>query len=212
LAVWHAFVVVPMSAPSRQDEGMTGRVELAAGRMLLALPSLLDPNFARSVVYLLEHDPEGGSTGVVVNRPTRTPVGQVLPAWEDTMAEPDVVFRGGPVQQNGALCLAKMPAPDDQRPTSGIRVSRHGVGLVDLDWDADEVRSAVRQLRVFAGYAGWSAGQLKSEIDRADWYVVRGDSAEIFSADPETLWQRLWRREPYPASLLSSYPENPTFN
>jgi putative transcriptional regulator len=191
---------------------MPPQQELAAGKMLLALPSLTDPNFARSVVYLLEHDPDGGTTGVVVNRPTHTPVGQVLPAWHGTMTDPDVVFRGGPVQQNGALCLARLPAPDDQRPTDGIRVSRHGVGLVDLDWDAGDVRAAVRQLRVFAGYAGWSAGQLELEIARDDWYVVRGDASEIFTERPQTLWHRLWAREPYPASLLASYPEDPGLN
>ena len=187
-------------------------VELGAGRMLLALPSLSDPNFARSVVYLLEHDPLAGCTGVVVNRPTHTPVGQVLPAWQGTMSEPDVVFRGGPVQQNGALCLARVPAPDDLRPTSGIRVARNGVGLVDLDWDSADVQASASKLRVFAGYAGWSAGQLESEIERQDWYVVRGDAAEVFSAEPRALWHRLWRRQPFPASLLSSYPEDPTLN
>lgn len=192
-------------------EAMSG-VQLAAGRMLLALPSLTDPNFARCVVYLLEHDPVAGSTGVVVNRPTHTPVGQVLPAWQGAMSEPDVVFRGGPVQQNGALCLARVPAPDDLRPTSGIRISRNGVGLVDLDWDAADVQATASKLRVFAGYSGWSANQLESEIARDDWYVVRGDAAEVFSAEPRSLWGRLWRRQQFPASLLASYPEDPTLN
>lgn len=193
-------------------EHMGPRAELAAGRMLLALPSLSDPNFARAVVYLLEHDPDGGSTGVVVNRPTHTPVGQVLPAWQGTMSDPDVVFRGGPVQQNGALCLARLPAPDDRRDTEGIRISRNGVGLVDLDWDAEDVRSAVRKLRVFAGYSGWSPGQLAGEIAREDWFVVPGDVAEIFTEDPATLWSRLWTREPFPVSLMAGYPEDPTLN
>ncbi len=180
--------------------------------MLLALPSLTDPNFSRAVVYLLEHDPDAGSTGVVVNRPTHTPVGQVLPAWQGTMTDPDVVFRGGPVQQNGALCLARVPALDDLIPTGGIRASRHGVGLVDLDWDTADVVASAQQLRVFAGYAGWSAGQLEAEIGRKDWYVVPGDAAEVFSAQPENLWNRLWKRQPFPASLLSSYPADPTQN
>lgn len=180
--------------------------------MLLALPSLTDANFARGVVYLLEHDPDGGSTGVVVNRPTHTPVGQVLPAWQGAMTDPDVVFRGGPVQQNGALCLARVPAPDDLVPTGGIRASRHGVGLVDLDWDTADVVAAAQQLRVFAGYAGWSPGQLESEVARNDWYVVNGDSAEVFSAEPDDLWNRLWKRQPFPASLLATYPIDPGLN
>ena len=73
----------------------------------MATPLLGDPHFRRSVVYLLEHD-DGGSVGVIVNRPSRTPVGQVLPDWHDVVCGPSVVFGGGPVQPDGALCLGRV--------------------------------------------------------------------------------------------------------
>jgi putative transcriptional regulator len=191
---------------------MTGRVELTAGRMLLALPSLLDPNFARSVVYLLEHDPEAGSTGVVVNRPTRTPVGQVLPAWEDTMAEPGrgLSRRPGTAERcvvPGQDAGAGRPAPHQRHPGQPAR-RRAGRSRLGRRRGTQRRPSAARLRRV-RGMVGRAVGvrDCPRRLVCRSWR-----RAEIFSADPETLWQRLWRREPYPASLLASYPENPTLN
>ena len=95
--------------------------------VLIALPMLTEPQFARSVVYLLEADPGAGSVGVVINVPTRTPVAHVLPEWADAMTEPSVIFRGGPVQADGALCLAQVPSAASAMPTPGIRTVRRGV-------------------------------------------------------------------------------------
>ena len=87
----------------------------ASGRLLVAAPLLTEETFSRTVVYLLEHD-GGGSVGVVVNRPSHTPVGHVLPDWQDAVAEPGVVFSGGPVQQDGALCLGLASEVPAERP------------------------------------------------------------------------------------------------
>lgn len=185
--------------------------------VLLALPMLTDPNFARSVIYLLEADPEAGSAGVVVNSPTRTPVGQVLPAWHDAVSAPGVVFRGGPVQPDGALCLATVTAPAAEAPAGSIRLVRQRtaaarIGLVDLDADVDDIRAAVGDLRVFAGHAGWSAGQLEAEIAEGAWWVVPGWIEDVFGADQTRLWSRVWQRQPFPLRLLASYPDDPTLN
>src|SRR3954452_7694325 len=91
------------------DWGAVEGLEAAAGRLLVATPLLGDPNFNRTVVYLLEHD-GGGTVGVILNRPSHTPVGQVLPSWEDAVSGPAVVFNGGPVQPDGALCLGQAAA------------------------------------------------------------------------------------------------------
>src|SRR5436190_23495305 len=78
-----------------------------AGRLLLATPLLRDPNFLRTTVFIAEHSPEG-AVGVVLNRPSDTDVGGVLPAWESAVTSPAVVFVGGPVAQEGALALARV--------------------------------------------------------------------------------------------------------
>ncbi|MEP6852352.1 MAG: YqgE/AlgH family protein [bacterium] len=191
--------------------------EPAPGMVLVALPMLTDPNFVRSLIYLLESDLEAGSAGVVINSPTRTPVGSVLPDWHDVMSRPGVVFRGGPVQPDGALCLATVTASPAEAPQGSIRLVRQRtaaarVGLVDLDADVEEIRAAVSDLRVFAGHAGWAAGQLEAEIAQGAWWVVPSRIDDVFAADPARLWSRVLRRQPFPVNLLASYPEDPTLN
>ena len=96
-------------------------LEPAAGRLLVATPVLGDPHFARTVVYLLEHD-GGGTVGVILNRPSRTPVGQVLPDWHEAVTGPAGRLRRRPVQPDGALCLAQL---DGGRPRRAPRRRRH---------------------------------------------------------------------------------------
>ena len=178
----------------------------SAGRLLVATPLLTDPNFQRSVVYLLEHD-EGGSVGVIVNRPSRTPVGQVLPVWHEAMCGPPVVFGGGPVQPDGALCLGRAAAE-----VAGTRRVVDGVCTVDLDGDVHAVVAGTTGLRVFAGHAGWSPDQLAGEIAEGAWWVLPGTAEDVFSADPRPLWARVLRRQPPPLSLLSTFPPDPQLN
>jgi putative transcriptional regulator len=178
----------------------------AGGRLLVATPLLGDPNFVRSVIYLLEHD-EGGTVGVIVNRPSRTPVAQVLPDWHDAVSGPSVIFGGGPVQPDGALCLGRI-----DRDLPGARRVVDGVGTVDLDGDVAGIVAGTSRLRVFAGHAGWSAGQLEDEIAEGAWWVVPGDSEDLFSPDPRPLWPRVLRRQPAPLSLVSTYPADPVMN
>jgi putative transcriptional regulator len=189
----------------------------AAGMLLVALPALTDPNFAGSVIFLLESDPEGGSAGLIINSPTRTPVGSVLPDWHDMMSEPMVVFRGGPVQTDGALCLGRLDRNDPVLPPPGIRVIRHPAGaervaLIDLDREPEEIAPAVTGLRVFAGHAGWSPGQLEDEIEQEAWLVVPGWAGAAFHTDAGGLWRRVLRHQPAPLSFLSTISSDPTLN
>jgi len=186
--------------------GALAGLEPAAGRLLVATPLLGDPHFFRTVVYLLEHD-GGGTVGVVLNRPSHTPVGQVLPDWHDAVSGPAVVFGGGPVQPDGALCLGQL-----QPGSEGIREVVDGVSTVDLDGDVAVIAPNARRLRVFAGHAGWSPGQLDGEIGEGAWWVVPGAAEDLFSADPRRLWSGVLRRQPAPLNLLSTYPQDPAMN
>jgi putative transcriptional regulator len=175
----------------------------AAHRLLVAAPSLADPEFFRTVVFLIEHD-ETGTVGVIVNRPSHTPVGQILPDWQDVMSEPSVVFNGGPVQRDGALGLGRLASATDAG--NGLRAVSGGLALVDLDADPAEVVVGAASLRVFAGHAAWSVGQLEDEIAERSWFVVAGGLDDVFSASPGTLWRSVLRRQAAPLSLLSTYP------
>jgi putative transcriptional regulator len=183
-----------------------GRVPPAGGQLLVATPLLGDPHFARTVIYLLEHD-GGGTVGVILNRPSHTPVGQVLPEWHEAVSGPAVVFGGGPVQPDGALCLGQL---DGDGP--GVRRVVDGVGTVDLDGDLTVIVGLTRRLRVFAGHAGWSPGQLDDEMAEGAWWSVPGSADDLFSTEPRTLWARVLRRQPPPLNLVSTYPPDPLLN
>ena len=134
--------------------------EAQAGRLLVATPVLGDPNFRRTVVLLVEHEEEQGTLGVVLNRPTKVPVGQVLEPWTELATDPSVVFTGGPVSPNSALALAHVPGTDEPvgwHPLDGSPAMAR-LGLVDLDAPPGLLAAAIVSLRVYAGYAGWSAG------------------------------------------------------
>jgi putative transcriptional regulator len=165
-----------------------------------------DPHFSRTVVYLLEHD-GGGTVGVIANRPSHTPVGQVLPDWQDVVSGPSVVFEGGPVQPDGALCLGRL---DSDGPWCKQVVD--GVGTVDLDGEVLAIAGAASGLRVFAGHAGWSPGQLDDELAEGAWWVLPGVPADLFSEDPRSMWARVLRRQPPPLNLVSTYPPDPLLN
>lgn len=187
-----------------------GGLEPAGGRLLVATPLLGDPNFSRAVVYLLEYDDGGGTVGVVLNRPSHTPVGQVLPGWHDAVSGPAVVFGGGPVQPDGALCLGELDAAGEQE--AGVRPVVDGVGTVDLDGDVALITASTSRLRVFAGHAGWSAGQLEGELAEGAWWVVPGGPADLFTDEPRSMWRQVLRRQPPPLSLVSTYPPDPLAN
>jgi putative transcriptional regulator len=183
-----------------------GGLTPAGGRLLVATPLLGDPHFSRTVIYLLEHD-GGGTVGVILNRPSHTPVGQVLPEWHDAVSGPAVVFGGGPVQPDGALCLGQLEGDGP-----GVRPVVDGVGTVDLDGDLTVIAGLARRLRVFAGHAGWSPGQLDDEMAEGAWWAVSGSPDDLFSTDPRGMWARVLRRQPPPLNLLSTYPPDPLLN
>jgi putative transcriptional regulator len=187
---------------------------IRVGLLLVATPQLEDPNFRRSVVLLVEHDMDGGTLGVVLNRPTEVPVGRVLPPWEELVTGPAVVFQGGPVALENALALARLPGEDEplgwRALDGGTEVAR--VGLVDLEAPPGLLAAELLQLRVFAGYAGWSAGQLRTEIEDGSWYLVPAEAGDVFAGDPERLWQEVLRRQGGDLAFVATFPEDPTLN
>jgi putative transcriptional regulator len=186
------------------------------GRLLVATPLLTDPNFARSVVLVLDHD-EDGTLGVVVNRPTQVDVTAVLPPWSELTSTPQVVFQGGPVALDSALGLAAVNASDggaesdDEEPLGWRRVHER-IGLVDLDAPPEILAAELSAMRIFAGYAGWGPGQLEDEIAEGAWYVVEAEPADAFSASPDDLWQRVLRRQTGELAFVATFPDDPSMN
>lgn len=164
---------------------------LAQGSFLVATPGMLDPNFAESVVLLLEYS-DAGAMGLVVNRPTHATLARLLPdvAWLQGRSE--VVFLGGPVAPEQVIILVRSVTPptpaehviDDIYATGSEKVLR---GIVESE-DPGEM------FRVYAGYAGWAPGQLEGEVARGGWRLAPGDSATVFEVPSHDVWPALIQR------------------
>ena len=184
-------------------------MQLASGMLLVATPALQDPNFVDTVVLLLDVTEEG-ALGVVLNRPSQILVADVLEPWRDVVGEPEVLFRGGPVGTDGALAVARLRDPQDTpvgwRPVAGV------IGMVDLDTPTELVDGSLSAMRVFAGYAGWGAGQLDDEVERQDWYVVTSEADDPFRDDPGGLRRDVMRRQPGMLAWHVNRPVDPDLN
>jgi putative transcriptional regulator len=163
------------------------------GKLLVALPVLVDKNFDRTVVFMLEHS-DAGAVGVVINRPSPLSVGEPLPNWVAVAADPPVVFVGGPVSTSSAIGLV-------ERGTE--------IATVDLEQDPEDESLRVR---VFAGYAGWGSGQLEDEIGAGAWIVVDAEAGDVMSDEPEELWPDVLRRQGGHLAAVADFPEDPTLN
>lgn len=178
------------------------------GRLLVAEPTLADPNFHRTVVYLIEHN-DDGSLGVVLNRPSETPVHAVVPTWSPYVSDPKIVFTGGPVSPEAAICLARCDDGTDSPLWTALGA---GVGVLDLNGDPIDAPSGVTGLRIFAGYSGWSAGQLEVEMSMDGWFVLDAEADDIFAETADELWRRVLARQDGPLRRFAPFPEDPSVN
>ena len=179
------------------------------GRLLVATPVLTDSNFDRSVILLIAHE-EDGALGVVLNRSSDVPVWGVLPEWAALASEPQSVFTGGPVSPEAAICLARVRPgrePGGWSPIDGTRT-----GTVDLSGSPDLLGPHVERLRVFAGYAGWGAGQLEAEIEQGAWFVLEALPEDPFVERPDALWPMVLRRQGGMIAAVATFPPDPSLN
>lgn len=183
--------------------------DVRPGGLLVAMPSLADPAFAGTVVYVLDHS-DTGTLGVVLGRPSEVGIREVLPGWCDLAVDPGVFHVGGPCEPDTALCLATTTAGG---PVERLRPVADGVHLVDLDGDPDRLTGRVTGLRVFAGYAGWSPGQLAAEIAEGAWACVPGRPEDVLgpATGPE-LWRSVMGRQTGRLAVLSTAPADPSAN
>jgi putative transcriptional regulator len=181
--------------------------ETLRGRLLVATPPLVDPNFDRSVVLMLEHGDEG-ALGIILNRPTESMLATVLPDWEAHASAPGVIFSGGPVAPEAVIALARGGADSDEGWVSVL----DEVGSVDVGRDPDDLGFRIDALRVFVGYAGWGPGQLEGEIEENAWFVVPTQASDPFADRPEQLWRDVLRRQRGRVAMFAHFPPDPTSN
>jgi putative transcriptional regulator len=177
-------------------------------KLLVATPMLGDPNFDRTVVWLLEHGEEG-ALGVVLNRPSDLPVADPLPSWADHTEPLSVVFLGGPVSTNSVIGLARLSGDG---PDGAWEQVLGTVGVLDLTADPLLLAPALTGLRCFAGYAGWGPDQLETEIEEGAWFVLDADPADPFTDAPEALWRSVLARQRNELARVALVPDDPTMN
>jgi putative transcriptional regulator len=169
-----------------------------SGKLLIASPSMPD-YFHRTVILVVEHS-EDGAFGLVLNRPSETTVGEASPELAELIGEAHILHVGGPVQPNAVTAVGDHPDP-----TNATKLIVSTVGMVDLD-DPPELS----RVRVFAGYAGWAAGQLDAEMEQEAWITEDAHPDDLFAAGD--LWAEVLRRKGGEYALLARMPADPSVN
>jgi putative transcriptional regulator len=166
---------------------------------------LLDPNFWRTVVLVIEHSDEG-ALGLVLNRPSETNVGDAVPLLEEMVDLEDPLFIGGPVQPSAVIVLADFEDPSDAALLAFDDVGVLGTGA------PPELVAGVRTGRAFVGHSGWGPGQLDSELERGDWILEVAHREDAFSANPRDLWSEVLTRKGGSYALVARMPPDPSVN
>jgi putative transcriptional regulator len=181
-------------------------VQSLSGQLLLASPALHDPNFERTVILVGVHSDQG-AMGVVLNRPSDVTVGEAVPQLEQAVAEEEPVYVGGPIQPSAVVCLAEFLDPT---PAGLFVLGR--IGFPAPDAGIEELTEATARRRVFAGYAGWSEGQLDAEVEHGDWISHVALPDDVFTDVPEDLWSAVLNRMGGGYALLARMPPDPSVN
>lgn len=186
----------------------------------MAAPVLTDPNFSRTIVLVLSHDPSG-ALGLVLNRIELEIPSSTLAPWVVHGPPPISLFTGGPVQPDGFIGLMSVPTPSLSHDNSTelftpfIELAGYTLGTVDLGLGVDSLRDhgfAEAPVRVYRGYTGWGPGQLDHELRRPGWLVANAQASDPFVEEPWDLWRTVLARQDGPTAWLAGFPDDLSAN
>ncbi|HEU4683169.1 MAG TPA: YqgE/AlgH family protein [Nitrospira sp.] len=185
LVIWLAFLLAILLPEPAHASGEFSPSSVAKGVLLVASPSLGDPNFREAVVLILEHGPDG-TMGVIVNRSTKLLLSDLLPDVAALKGTGYRLFAGGPVQRTRLLMLFRL-----MEPAAGMQSVFDGVyagGSAELLERVIRQPNPTEAFRAYAGYAGWGPRQLEREMRQGAWAVLPPDASSLFDADPTLVW------------------------
>ena len=163
----------------------------ARGKFLIAGRKLTDPNFAETVILLIDYARKG-AVGLIINRPTEIKLSAALPDIQGLKHRPDTVYMGGPVAGNRITLLVNAKTqPDKSFHVFGNVYIGPSWRIIQQMIDRSDPRE---KFRIYAGYAGWSPGQLDKEISMGDWHILQADEQTVFGKKPSKTWPELIRR------------------
>jgi len=179
-------------------------------------PAIGEGNFEQSVILMLHHDADG-ALGVIINQPSALDVSELLPRWSDLIADPNRIFSGGPVEQNGFIGIGRhsdTSFADADLETLGFAplAATHRLATVDLESDPAITAAHIDQLRIFRGYAGWGARQLDGELNAGAWFTVASEPDDLWSTEPQGLYEQVLRRQSGDMRWYANAPTDPTVN
>jgi putative transcriptional regulator len=181
-------------------------MDSARGQLLIAGPTLLDPNFFRSVVLVVEHS-EDGALGLVLNRPSETIVGDAVPQLDELVDTDEQLYIGGPVQPSSVIVLARFEDPSD-----AALLAFDDIGVLATGDSPEQQSTGLIESRAFVGHSGWGPGQLDGELERGDWILDAATREDAFTAQPQDLWQSVLTRKGGSYALVARMPPDPSVN
>lgn len=182
--------------------------QLSPGKLLIAEPFLNDTNFARTVIYLCDHNNEG-SVGFVINQPSQYQLGQLL---TNTAADGPQVFVGGPVQTNTLHMIHRIPNTIPGGTTVAGNILWGG-SFQQLQEMSETMHLIHRQdVKLFIGYSGWGPGQLEAEIKEGTWFIVDANEQILFEQDPQKVWAEAISLLGARYTYLKNLPTDPQLN
>ena len=186
---------------------MAAKETYLKGQLLLDSGQLSGSFFQHTVVLICQHDAEG-AFGLVLNRAMGKNVGEVIVADLPEALKDCPLYEGGPVQPSALSFLHSDALLLDGNVIPNLSLGHSVDELVELG----EAFSTARKLKMFAGYAGWSAGQLESEMKRKAWLTHPASIELVFDSPPEQLWQEILRRKGWQYKILAQSPDDLSLN
>lgn len=174
---------IPETALSKGDQ-RSGHA-LSKGTFLVADRNMQDPRFRETVVLLFSYD-RSGASGLIINRPTEVKISSVFPDIGVLRQEKGFFFIGGPVSINQVFILLRSGSP--------VEAAQHIFGDVYVSSSMSVLRefsTEEKNVRLYAGYAGWTGGQLEMEVSRGDWHILKADAGTIFEREHSEIWPDL---------------------
>jgi putative transcriptional regulator len=181
-------------------------VESLKGKLVIAAPALIDPNFARTVVLVVDHD-EHGAMGIVLNRVADADLADAVPDLADRAEVDELLFVGGPVQESNVLLLGDFCDLEKAAP-----LVAGSIGMVGADTDLEELADTVSRARAFAGYAGWGPGQLEAELEEEAWITADPLPGDLLTDEPDDLWSATLNRKGGWHRVIARMPADPSLN
>jgi len=186
---------------------MPGAFHSLQGQLLLDGGRLHDSFFHHSVVLICQHDAQG-AFGLILNRPGGASVGDAVVANLAPIVKEKMLYIGGPVQPATLSFLHSDVFVPHANVMPNLNLGHSIESLMDLG----ESYSSTLKLRLFAGYAGWSPGQLEQELARKDWLVHPATLDLVFPPQPDQLWRQILRQKEGPLRWLADSPDDPSWN